>query len=116
MITFINTAAPWAGDTAKNALDMLMMAVSLDQDVQVIFMDDGVYQLLVQHAQALESKNPLIKYRVLTDIFELDRLYVVESSLSTRHLQPQQLNIQAQPISDATFAEYLQLSSKVVRF
>lgn len=116
MITFINTAAPWADDTAKNALDMIMMAVSLDQEVQVVFMDDGVYQLLGQYAQALESKNPLVKYRVLSDIFELDRLYVVESSLSSRHVRPQQLQIQAQPINDATFAEYLQLSSKVVRF
>lgn len=116
MITFINTTTPWSNDTARNALDMIMMAVSLDQPVQVFFADDGVYQLLGQQAQALESKNPLVKYRVLTDIFELDAIFVLESALAARNLSPSQLQIDAQPISDADFTHALQRSTKVVRF
>lgn len=116
MLTFINSVPPWSGDTARNALDMLMMAVSLDQDVQVVFTDDGVYQLLAQRAELLETKNPLAKYRVLIDIFELEKIYVLQSALTERNLQPQLLHIQAQPISDAEFAELLSQSTKVVRF
>lgn len=116
MITFINSATPWSGDTARNALDMIMMAVSLDQEVQVVFTDDGVYQLLALQAQALETKNPLVKYRVLMDIFELERLYVVQSALTARNLQTERLHIEAQPISDAEFARLLSDSTKVVRF
>lgn len=116
MITFLNTTAPWASDTARNALDMIMMAVSLDQDVQVIFCDDGVYQLLGQQAQALESKNPLVKYRVLSDIFEIDSLYVLDEALQQRHLEPAQLSLNAEVISSDAMHDLLQQSDKVVRF
>lgn len=115
-MTFINTAAPWASDNARNALDMIMMAVSLDQEVQVIFCDDGVYQLLGQHAQALESKNPLVKYRVLSDIFELDSLYVLDDALTQRHLEVEQLSLSAQVVDAATMRNLLQQSDQVVRF
>ncbi|MBA3988992.1 DsrE family protein [Aliidiomarina maris] len=116
MLTVINTQAPLHSDSARNALDMIMMAVSLDQAVQVIFSHDGVYQLLAQQASALDNKNPLVKYRVLADIFEMDSLYVLDSALSERHLAPEQLSIKAQLISTEQMAELIAHSDKVVRF
>lgn len=116
MLTIINSTGPWDGDSARNALDMIMMAVSLDQDVQVFFMDDGVYQLLAQQASALETKNPLVKYRILVDIFAMDSLYALDSSLTERHLHNDQLAINVEIVNAERFNQLLQQSSKVVRF
>ncbi|MCC5879093.1 MAG: sulfurtransferase complex subunit TusC [Idiomarina sp.] len=116
MLTIINSKGPWDGDDARNALDMIMMAVSLDQDVQVFFLHDGVYQLLAQQAKALEAKNPLVKYRILADVFEMDRLYVVDAALSERNLDPAQLAVNAHIIDTGEFNQRLQQGTKVVRF
>lgn len=116
MLTIINSTGPWDGDSARNALDMIMMAVSLGQDVQVLFMDDGVYQLLAQQASALETKNPLVKYRILVDIFAMESLYALDSSLAQRHLNHDQLAINVETINADRFNQLLQQSSKVVRF
>lgn len=116
MLTIINSKGPWDGDDARNALDMVMMAVSLDQEVQVIFLDDGVYQLLAQQAQALETKNPLVKYRILADVFEMETLYVLETALLERNLQSAPLAINAESIDAERFNQLLQQSDKVVRF
>lgn len=116
MLTIINSKGPWDGDDARNALDMIMMAVSLDQDVQVFFLDDGVYQLLPQQAQALEAKNPLVKYRILADVFEMDTLYVLDSALNERNLDAAQLAVNVHPLDAREFNQRLQQSTKVVRF
>lgn len=116
MLTIINSTGPWDGDSARNALDMIMMAVSLDQEVQVLFMDDGVYQLLAQQANALETKNPLVKYRILVDIFAMESLYALDSSLTQRHLNHDELAINVETVNADRFNQLLQQSSKVVRF
>lgn len=116
MLTIINSKGPWDGDDARNALDMIMMAVSLDQDVQVIFLHDGVYQLLAQQAQALETKNPLVKYRILADVFEMESLYVLDSALSERNLQSVPLAVNVERIDTERCNQLLQQSDKVVRF
>ncbi|RUO31548.1 sulfurtransferase complex subunit TusC [Aliidiomarina sedimenti] len=115
MLTFINSLPPHDGDAARNALDMIMMAVSLDQPVQVIFQHDGVFQLINQQTHAIESKNPLVKYRILSDVFELEHLYVSATALAERQLEATQLAIEATPVSDSELYALLQNSSKVVR-
>lgn len=116
MLTFINTQSPHSGESARNALDMIMMAVSLDQPVQVLFQNDGVFQLLQQQTQAIEQKNPLVKYRVLTEIFELDTLYVCAESLNARHLTAKNLSVPAIALDSAEINTLLNNSTKVVRF
>lgn len=116
MLTFINTQTPHSGDAARNALDMIMMAVSMDQPVQVFFMHDGVWQLIAQDTSAIERKNPLHKYRILADVFEMEELYVCAQSLSERHLDSASLSIEVTPLDSDALQQKLALSSKVVRF
>lgn len=116
MLTVINTQTPHSSDSARNALDMIMMAVSLDQPVQVIFMHDGVWQLINQQTQAIDRKNALVKYRILADVFEMDALYVCKQSLQDRQLQPDMLNISATAVDADTLQQKLAASNQIVRF
>lgn len=116
MFTVIVTKPPYADDDARLALDMVMIAVSLDLDVQVLFQGDGVLQLLPLNANALQMKNPLAKYPVLTDIFEVSSLYTCAQSLAERQLDTASLTLPVTALSAHEFQDRLNLATKVVRF
>lgn len=116
MLTFINTQTPHSSDAARNALDMIMMAVSMDQPVQVFFMHDGVWQLINQDTSAIERKNALVKYRILAEVFEMEELYVCAQSLAERGLSADALSIQVTALESSELQQKLALSTKVVRF
>lgn len=116
MFTVIVTKPPYADDDARLALDMVMIAVSLDLDVQVLFQGDGVLQLLPLNANALQVKNPLAKYPVLTDIFEISSLYGCAQSVTERQLDSSNFTLPVTILPANEFQARLNLATKVVRF
>ena len=45
-ILFLLRSPPYAGARAYETLEVLLVAAVFDQEVSVLFADDGVYQLL----------------------------------------------------------------------
>ena len=42
---YVNRRAPYGSIYALEALEVVLVGAAFDQDVSVVFMDDGVYQL-----------------------------------------------------------------------
>ena len=83
---FVNRKAPYGTIYALENLETVLIAAAFDQDVSVVFLDDGVYQLKKgQDTKGIGMKNFSPTFRALGD-FEVNKLYVEAESLAERGL------------------------------
>jgi tRNA 2-thiouridine synthesizing protein C len=83
---YLNRKAPYGTIYAWEALEVVLIGAAFDQDVTVMFMDDGVYQLTKgQDTKAIGMKNFSPTYRTLGD-YEVKKIFVDSASLEARGL------------------------------
>lgn len=82
----ISRQAPWSGPGAKEALDIVLAGGAFDLPIALMFMDDGVFQLLAeQNAASLQQKNITANLQALS-MFGVEDLFVCNYSLTERGL------------------------------
>ena len=65
---------------------MVLITAAFDQDVSLVFLDDGVFQLKKgQQTKGIENKNFSPTYRAL-DGYDIEKLYVEEEAMAARGL------------------------------
>ncbi len=88
--------APYGNSLAKEALDAILATSVYDQALSIVFMDDGVFQLLNnQQADVIEAKN-FINILAALPLYDITDLFVCEQSLISRGIKPHSIpdNIQ----------------------
>ena len=109
----VNRRGPYGSSHAREALDIALMASVFNQKVSLLFMDDGVYQLLAnQDTTGIEQKN-LAQTLPMLEMYEVKDVYVEQSSLQARNLCMTDLIISAQAL-DSDGAGKLMASHDVV--
>ena len=84
---YVNRKAPYGTIYALENLETVLIAAAFDQDVSVVFLDDGVYQLRIgQDTKEIGMKNFSPTFRALGDC-EVTKLYVEKESLDERGLE-----------------------------
>jgi len=87
-LLIISRQAPWSGPGAKEALDIVLAGGAFDLPIGLLFLDDGIFQLLAnQNAAAIEQKNLSANLQALP-MFGVDDLYACNHSLSERGISP----------------------------
>ena len=90
---FVNRRAPYGTIYALECLELVLVTSTYDQDVTVVFVDDGVYQLKKnQQTAGIGMKNFSRTYRALDD-YGVEKIYVERESLEARGLSPDDLVI-----------------------
>ena len=85
-LVYINRKAPYGSIYALESLEVVLIGAAFEQNVQLIFMDDGVYQLTQnQNPAEVGMKNFSKTYAALGD-YDIKEIYVDEESLQTRGL------------------------------
>jgi tRNA 2-thiouridine synthesizing protein C len=88
---YLNRKAPYGTIYAWESLEVVLIGAAFDQEVAVMFMDDGVYQLTKgQDTSGIGMKNFSPIYRTLGD-YEVKNVYVDADSLAVRGLTPDDL-------------------------
>jgi tRNA 2-thiouridine synthesizing protein C len=88
---YLNRKAPYGTIYAWEALEVVLIGAAFDQDVSVMFLDDGVYQLTKgQDTKGIGMKNFSPTYRALGD-YEVKKIYVDRASLEARGLSQEDL-------------------------
>ncbi|NCC23421.1 MAG: sulfurtransferase complex subunit TusC [Alphaproteobacteria bacterium] len=83
---YLNRKAPYGTIYAWEALEVVLIGAAFDQDVSVMFIDDGVYQLTKgQDTKAIGMKNFSPTFRTLGD-YEVKKIFVDRASLEARGL------------------------------
>jgi tRNA 2-thiouridine synthesizing protein C len=83
---YLNRRAPYGTIYAWESLEVVLIGAAFDQEVSLLFVDDGVYQL-VKGSDTSESdmKNFMPTYRTLGD-YGVRHMYVDQDSLAARGL------------------------------
>ncbi|MBK1700377.1 sulfurtransferase complex subunit TusC [Thiococcus pfennigii] len=83
---YLNRKAPYGTIYAWESLEVVLIGAAFDQEVSLLFVDDGVYQLTKsQDTVGIGMKNFSPTYRTLGD-YEVKSIYVDRASLAARGL------------------------------
>ena len=109
---YINRKAPYGTVYALESLEVVLIGAAFEQEVQLVFVDDGVYQLTKgQNTEGIGMKNFSKTYSALGD-YDVNQIYVDEQSLKDRGLTMEDLQELTYEDEDDDWAE--KSSMKVV--
>ena len=104
---FVNRKAPYGTIYALESLEAVLITATFDQDVSLVFLDDGVYELVKgQNSKAIGIKNTSPTYRAL-DGYDVEKLYVERESMQARGLTEADLLVPVEVLSSAEMADLM---------
>jgi len=96
---YVNRKAPYGTVYALEMLEKVLIAAAFEQDVHVVFMDDGVYQLKKeQETKGVNMKNFSPTFRALEG-YDVEKLYVEKESMEARGLTVDDLVVPVEVLS-----------------
>lgn len=112
----VNRKAPYSTSYSKETLDVALMAAVFNQKTSLLYMDDGVYQLLKQQDPGdIKHKNSSQSLPML-EMYEVKDIYVEHRSLEARGLTTQDLVIPVKVVDSKAIAELIQQQDVVLGF
>jgi tRNA 2-thiouridine synthesizing protein C len=102
---YVNRRAPYGSIYALESLEVVLIGAAFDQEVSLLFVDDGVYQLKDgQSTGDVEMKNFSPTYKALGD-YDVNKIYVSRESLEERNLTTDDLMALTYEDEDDDYAE-----------
>jgi tRNA 2-thiouridine synthesizing protein C len=90
---YVNRRAPHGTIYAQESLEVVLIGAAFDQDVSLVFVDDGIYQIRKdQDTSAIETKNFSKTFRAL-EMYDVEKLYVEKESMEARGMSEDDLNV-----------------------
>ena len=116
---FLNRKAPYGTIYALEVLEMILISAAFEQNTNVVWMDDGVYQIVKgMNTEALKMKNFSPTYRILEaekeDADEDEdaemswRLIVEKESMEARGLTPEDFIIDVEVLTGAELGKVME--------
>jgi tRNA 2-thiouridine synthesizing protein C len=113
---FINRRAPYPGTFAKESMDVTLIAAAFNQNVSLLFMDDGVYQLLkAQEPSGINQKNVSLTLPML-EMYDVSNIYVEQASMRARNLTGDDFLIPVKVIDAEQVRELLEQQDILLNF
>ncbi len=113
---FLNRKAPHGTVYALEGLEVVLITAAFDQDVSLVFTDDGVYQLMKGiDTKGIEVKDFSKTYRALEG-YDIEKLYVDKSSLDARGLTEDDLIVDVTVLSDDEMKNLMAEQDVVISF
>jgi len=113
---FVNRKAPYGTIYALESLEVVLITAAFDQDVSLVFIDDGVYQLKKgQQTKGIETKNFSPTYRALEG-YDIEKLYVEKESLEARGLSEEDLLVDVTVLGRAEMGALMNEQDIVLSF
>jgi tRNA 2-thiouridine synthesizing protein C len=113
---YVNRKAPYGTIYALESLEVVLIAAAFEQDVSMVFVDDGVYQLKKgQDTQQIGMKNFSPTYRALEG-YDVEKLYVEAESLAERGLSEEDLLVPVEVMSRDALARLMDEQDVILSF
>ena len=112
-ITFISRSAPYGRNRANLCLDMALACAVFEQDVNYVFLDDGIYQLLKgQDGAAIQNKTLGNALETLA-LYGIENVYADQQSLKQRSIDIADLLHGMQSIESDAVSKLIESSDTV---
>jgi len=113
---FVNRKPPHGTIYALESLEVVLITAAFDQDVSLVFLDDGVFQLRKgQQTKGIETKNFSSTYRAL-DGYDIEKLYVEKESLEARGLTEDDLLVDVMVLDRVALGALMDQQDVVLSF
>lgn len=114
-ILFTFRHAPYGTSLAREGLEALLAAAVYEQDIAVLFLNDGVWQLVPEQESGAGVKNHARMLMALP-IYGVNRVYVHEPSLQARGLMASELLLDPARLSSTQTQDLLQTFDQILSF
>ena len=113
---FLNRKAPYGTIYALEGVEVVLITAAFDQDVSMVFADDGVFQIKKdQETSNINMKNFSPTYRALEG-YEVEKVYAEKESLEARGLTQDDLVIPVEVVNASELAELMDAQDVIVSF
>lgn len=113
---YINRKAPYGTIYALESLEVVLIGAAFEQDVSLIFMDDGVFQITKgQDTAGIGMKNFSPTYRAL-EMYDVEKLYVSAESLAERGLTADDLLVDVEVVNAEQIRDLMEQQDVILSF
>ena len=113
---FVNRKAPHGTIYALEGLEVVLVSAAFDQDVSLVFVDDGVYELIKGvNTKGIEVKDFSKTYRALEG-YDVEKLYVEKASMDARGLTEGDLIVDVTVLDSAEMANLMAEQDVVISY
>lgn len=110
----ISRQSPYGSSAAREALELALACALFDREVALLLLDDGIYQLLPDHDPSkIEQKN-LGAMQQSLPLYDVDKIYVCQSSLDSRGLNAEQLALPVIPVGAQGLSDFIRNFEAVI--
>ena len=111
---FLLRQSPYGSTLAREALDMALATAAFDQKVQLVFLNDGVYQLIENQQAEIKQRKNISKTLDALSLYEIDEIYADTSSIKDRGLETSQLANGIQTINSQQISTLIEQADAVM--
>ncbi len=115
-ILIICRKPPYGTSLSREAIDIALACAAFEQDMTLLFLDDGVFQLVKdQQADSINCKN---HGKVLSalPLYEVDQIFVDCQSMSKRLITADDLVVPVENLSSEDISALMQKSDVIFNF
>lgn len=113
---FVNRKAPYGTIYALESLEVVLISAAFDQDVSLVFMDDGVYQIKKgQDSKGIGMKNFSPTYRALEG-YDIEKLFVEKESMESRGLTAEDMIVPVEILSKDQLTSLMEDQDVILTF
>lgn len=109
-------SAPYGTSSARDAIDFILTASAYDQEIRVLFIEDGIFQLLSQQKPTQDKQKRIASLISAFEMYDIEHVYFDRVSANERNLEEQQLLDCAKPADQKDIAELINLADTVLSF
>ena len=115
-ILIIQRTAPYGSSLAREGLDYVLTSAAYDQDISLLFLGDGVFQLLKNQQSSDINLKPQGSALEILPLYDIDKIYAVKEDLQERNISEAGLTISVKALSRSDVSEFINQQDKVVGF
>ena len=95
---FVLRKSPHSGSHVQEMLDIILTTAAFDQEVALLFVDDGIFQIKrEQHPAKFAMKDTAAIFNAL-EIYDIHKIYAEVESLQDRGMKPGHLQLSVQEV------------------
>lgn len=120
-LLFLIRSAPYTSLRGAEGVEAALAASVFDQQIALLWMDDGVYQLLNDQQGEALSRQPVAKMVPALHLYDIDHIFVCARSMTERGLVPDDLvvpddNRSFKLLATAEISDLIQAQDQVLSF
>ena len=113
---YVNRRGPYGTVYALESLEVVLIGAAFDQDVSMVFIDDGIFEIKKgQDTAEIGMKNFSPTYRAL-EMYDVEKLYVSQESLAERGLTEDDLLVDVEVMPDSQIADLMDEQDVIFTF